>query len=785
MAKAGFSDPHRDASEDDLNIWRPNQQNPPKDLNLEEARFILLQVADHFCNLYSQEHAAYLEYMEKSSNVDTSDEEEDTDDDEKVVVWKRVVEGVREMCDVCETTLFNYHWICKHCGFCVCIDCFKARKKGQTKIWGSGGDRDQFFWFKCNASKAHEPEEMVLAQITAGDSFQLLAQQIHTVRAMWGIPQDCRCPLSTELPPKDIYDICQQLLFNAGLANDGDNGNVSIEKVCVKIEADISQTGPMKIAAENENSALSWLADVAIKHEEQNGQLAQFFKNGATADDDDDNSSVDSEGADLHDFLVKTDCEKAAVERVSTVARTDPFGQVLLQGLDEKSQNVKKHKEENLSVMTTNVGRRNKRYLPNRMMTINTSSELYKNVPHDWLCEGRLLRLLNPLNVDNINIFQEQWKRGQPVIVSKVSNSLNMDLWRPEAFSRDFGEDANDLINCMTGSIVPNQPMKQFWDGFDYVKKRMKDKEGKPMLLKLKDWPPGEDFAEILPTRFTDLMRCLPLADYTKRDGKFNLASRLPGIFVRPDLGPKMYNAYGSALHPTKGTTNLHLDISDAVNVMVYVGIPRDTGDDDSHIKEAFRAIDDAGCDILTRRRVRENNELPGALWHIYAPRDADKIRDLINKVAIEKGERIEPNHDPIHDQSWYLDRELRDRLYTEHNVRGYPIAQCLGDAVFIPAGAPHQVRNLHNCVKVAEDFVSPENVSACFDLTHEFRALSDTHSNHEDKLQIKNIIYHAVKDAISTLTHTLNKYTAATANDVVVKTEMIKEEILKEEPDL
>lgn len=79
-------------------------------------------------------------------------------------------------------------------------------------------------------------------------------------------------------------------------------------------------------------------------------------------------------------------------------------------------------------------------------------------------------------------------------------------------------------------------------------------------------------------------MNVLPLGDYTQRKGKLNLASRLPEYFVRPDLGPKMYNAYGSAMYPNKGTTNLHLDISDAVNVMVYVGIPKD-GDNEEHIK--------------------------------------------------------------------------------------------------------------------------------------------------------------------------------------------------------
>lgn len=120
--------------------------------------------------------------------------------------------------------------------------------------------------------------------------------------------------------------------------------------------------------------------------------------------------------------------------------------------------------------------------------------------------------------------------------------------------------------------------------------------------------------------------------------------------------------------------------------------------------------------------------------------------------MAIERGERLEPSHDAIHDQSWYLDNILRERLSKEYGVEGYPIVQCLGDAIFIPAGAPHQVRNLLNCIKVAEDFVSPENVSECFHLTHEFRALSNTHSNHEDKLQIKNIIYHAIKDALSVL---------------------------------
>lgn len=44
------------------------------------------------------------------------------------MAWKRAVRGVREMCDVCETTLFNIHWVCRKCGFGVCLDCYRLRK---------------------------------------------------------------------------------------------------------------------------------------------------------------------------------------------------------------------------------------------------------------------------------------------------------------------------------------------------------------------------------------------------------------------------------------------------------------------------------------------------------------------------------------------------------------------------------------------------------------------------------------------------------------------------------
>lgn len=195
---------------------------------------------------------------------------------------------------------------------------------------------------------------------------------------------------------------------------------------------------------------------------------------------------------------------------------------------------------------------------------------------HSWLVSGTLLRLENPDHEKNGEIFQEVWKRGQPVLVSNVGNKLSSDLWSPESFLKEYGEQVNDLVNCLTGYTLRKQKIKKFWQGFSDVKQRMLDESGEPMLLKLKDWPATEDFAKFSPTRFDDLMKALPLKEYTHRTGRLNLAARLPSnFFIRPDLGPKMYIAYGDGKNLEKGTTVLHLDMSDAVNCMVYVGQPK------------------------------------------------------------------------------------------------------------------------------------------------------------------------------------------------------------------
>jgi len=100
----------------------------------------------------------------------------------EIVAWKRSVGGVRELCDVCNTTLFNTHWSCSHCGFTVCIDCYGTALQCEHAISGSqaldnkdlacqtcctGSSR----WLNCTANgrALHQPADLTLTQIIPFD----------------------------------------------------------------------------------------------------------------------------------------------------------------------------------------------------------------------------------------------------------------------------------------------------------------------------------------------------------------------------------------------------------------------------------------------------------------------------------------------------------------------------------------------------------------------------------------------------------------------------------------
>lgn len=69
--------------------------------------------------------------------------------------------------------------------------------------------------------------------------------------------------------------------------------------------------------------------------------------------------------------------------------------------------------------------------------------------------------------------------------------------------------------------------------------------------------------------------------------------------------------------------------------------------------------------------------------------------------------------------------------------------------------------------------------------LTEEFRHLSDHHSNHEDKLQIKNILFHAVKDCLTVLERERRKKQEAASEAEVKEEPKEQQPVIKSEPPL
>uniref|UniRef100_A0A0G2K220 Lysine-specific demethylase n=1 Tax=Rattus norvegicus TaxID=10116 RepID=A0A0G2K220_RAT len=724
----GFLTPNKYDSEA-IGLWLPLTKNVVG-TDLDTAKYILANIGDHFCQMVISEKEAMS-----------------TIEPHRQVAWKRAVKGVREMCDVCDTTIFNLHWVCPRCGFGVCVDCYRMKRKNCQQ----GAAYKTFSWIRCVKSQIHEPENLMPTQIIPGKALYDVGDIVHSVRAKWGIKANCPCSnrqFKLFSKPALKEDLKQASLSGEkpSLGTMVQQSSPVLEPAAVCGEAPSKPASNVKPICPANTSPLNWLADLTsgnVNKENKEKQLTMpILKNE-----------------------IKCLPPLPPLNKSSTVLHT--FNSTILTPVSNNNSGFLRNLLNSSTGKTENGLKNTPKILDDIFASLvqnKTSSDLSKrpqgltikpsilgfDTPHYWLCDNRLLCLQDPNNKSNWNVFRECWKQGQPVMVSGVHHKLNTELWKPESFRKEFGEQEVDLVNCRTNEIITGATVGDFWDGFEDVPNRLKnEKEKEPMVLKLKDWPPGEDFRDMMPSRFDDLMANIPLPEYTRRDGKLNLASRLPNYFVRPDLGPKMYNAYGLITPEDRkyGTTNLHLDVSDAANVMVYVGIPKGQCEQE---EEVLRTIQDGDSDELTIKRFIEGKEKPGALWHIYAAKDTEKIREFLKKVSEEQGQENPADHDPIHDQSWYLDRSLRKRLYQEYGVQGWAIVQFLGDVVFIPAGAPHQVHNLYSCIKVAEDFVSPEHVKHCFWLTQEFRHLSQTHTNHEDKLQVKNVIYHAVKDAVA-----------------------------------
>ncbi|TYH39151.1 hypothetical protein ES332_D12G161300v1 [Gossypium tomentosum] len=428
--------------------------------------------------------------------------------------------------------------------------------------------------------------------------------------------------------------------------------------------------------------------------------------------------------------------------------------------------------------------------------------------------------------------FQRHWANGEPVIVSNVLENAAGLSWEPMVMWRAFRQIKNTkhelqlevkALDCLDWSeVVVN--IHQFFRG--YTDGRF-DAKSWPQILKLKDWPPSNEFEKLLPRHYAEFLCCLPFKEYTNpRSGLLNIATKLPKKSLTPDMGPKSYIAYGVFQELGRGdsVTRLHCDMSDAVNVLTHTvevklsheqlasinkakqrhsiqdqqelygmnskvdrnkssdrggfqggGVVEQGQDGYSSLNDNILVrefeMEESGKAKMVQEECWDNGrssktsgnkieELEavegGAVWDIFRRQDVPKLQDYLKKHFREfryvHCRPVSQVFHPIHDQSFFLTMDHKAKLKKEYGIEPWTFVQKLGEAVFIPAGCPHQVRNIKSCIKVALDFVSPENVGECVRLTEEFRVLPRDHRTNEDKLEVKKMIVHAVRESVNNL---------------------------------
>ncbi|GJN38360.1 hypothetical protein PR202_gb27396 [Eleusine coracana subsp. coracana] len=311
---------------------------------------------------------------------------------------------------------------------------------------------------------------------------------------------------------------------------------------------------------------------------------------------------------------------------------------------------------------------------------------------------------------DDLAHFQTHWAKGEPVIVSDVLQLTSGLSWEPLVMWRALREEHKQLavtaVDCLYWSEAKIN-IHTFIVG--YMQGRVYPGTVWPEMLKLKDWPSSSSFDRRLPHHGAEFISALPFPEYTDpRYGPLNLVVKLPDGALKPDLGPKADIAYGFSQELGRGdsVTKLHCDMSDVINILTHTSeVPYCT----DHLKKMEKV----------RKKMKEQDlkELYGVL---ELGTDSSDIAD--------------------------------DEVLTNTGVEPWTFEQKLGEAVFIPAGCPYQVRNLKSCTKVAMNFVSPENVGECIKLTEQFRRLPSHHQAKEDNLEIKRIALHALIDVLDYL---------------------------------
>lgn len=231
------------------------------------------------------------------------------------------------------------------------------------------------------------------------------------------------------------------------------------------------------------------------------------------------------------------------------------------------------------------------------------------------------------------------------------------------------------------------------------------------------------------------------------------------------DTGESSLQEIGEKIHLPNGIENVPFYSDEPLKVHkqdVEHGILSDESDSDAeasfHFSGSIEKSEDSDeyfqgedTESSCSSDDKQGTDSCGAQWDIFPREDVPKLLEYLRRHSNELSSACSHSKHvhPILDQKFFLDAYHKLRLKEEFDIQPWTFEQYTGEAIFIPAGCPYQIRKIKSCVNVVLDFISPENATRCIQLKDEIRLLPMRHKAKGKVMEVEKMALHGISAAI------------------------------------
>ncbi|KAI8989369.1 hypothetical protein BDB01DRAFT_756772 [Pilobolus umbonatus] len=607
------------------------------------------------------------------------------------------ISGTRDLCDICCTNIFNLHHICSICGLEICQSCFQSFDELENKKAK-----------KCTRRRVHTTDHFLLFS-------KYSEETLHGLNETINIELDCveydKSPSIESLDAQDKKSITSSACLSPAIipnstANRSHHSS-HLDLIPNKLVFDTEEAQPylphMDMCFDD---IFGKKNELGCSFDKSNLLQYEDYSHNFPVHDDGLNTineynifltnDIPPESCSLNYNNTSCLCNnifEPSIDNIYLFNNLNYFNTSERQNIDIKHCTCKStidtdHHSNTLTTATAIESFHSS--LSSSSPTLNLTS----SSPHDFLVASAATLTLTQ--------FQENWKQHKIAVIYNSLAKSKME-WTPDYLIQHYGDESVLITDCHDDTQYRTS-LVEYLEAFKDMDKREEFCQGLNSSRILEaNWPDMYLFEKICPELYNDFMSTLPAPDYCTANGYLNLINRLPEPYLPPDLGPKLMISYGSDGEMT-GKSNLECNVADMTSLMYY---------------------------------TEPHNYCAASIWYIFPPHTRSELRHFLMK-------KYEPPYesryqDPIYNQSVYLSDTDLCKLKEATQIEPWIIYQNPGDAIYIPAGSPYQVRNNSSSIKCAYGFISPENLQESELVTEEFRVLQK-----EDILQLPTTLLYA-----------------------------------------